>query len=223
MGIGVGEEDRPRIISRGDGGRGEIALTFDDGPSRWTAEVASAFERHGCRATFFMRGPAVAERPDCVAALADAGHELGNHLWSHSDARTQRRNELRAELRRTTDAIRRAAGRHADLVRPPFLKGADELVGAAAGSGVRAVVLASVAAPDWNGSHADRIIDAILGTAGPGDIVCLHDGISPDRPASETRKATADAVAQMLPALLGRGLQPVTVSQLIQGSRLEVR
>lgn len=223
MEIGVQAGDRPRIVSRGDEGRREVALTFDDGPSRWTAEVASVFERHGCRATFFMRGPAVEELPDCAAALAESGHELGNHLWSHGDARTLRRSELRTELRRTADAIFSATGRHADLVRPPFLKGAEEVVEAAGGCGVRAVVLASVAAPDWNGSRPDRIVDAVLGPAGPGDIVCLHDGISPDRPASETRQATVDAVARVVPALLECGLRPVTVSQLVEGGRSKAR
>lgn len=219
MESGISAEDRPQVISRGDGRRREIALTFDDGPSQWTAEIASVFERHGCRATFFMRGPAVEELPECAAALAGSGHELGNHLWSHDDARTLNPDELRTEVRRTADAIHGAAGEHADLVRPPYLKGAEELTGAVAGCGIRAVVLASIAAGDWNGSPAGRIVDAVLGSAGPGDIVCMHDGMSPDRPDTETRRPTVTAVAQLVPALLDRGLRPVTVSRLIDGGR----
>ena len=211
-------EARPQIFSQGDGSRPEIALTFDDGPSPWTAEIASVFDEHRCHATFFMRGPAVEQLPTRAAALAAAGHELGNHLWSHSDSTTLGRDELRLELRRTADAIREATGRHADLVRPPYLKGAEEVAEAAAGHGMRAVVLASVATPDWNGSAAEEIVDVVLASAGAGDVVCLHDGMSPDRPATETRRPTAAAVARLVPALLSHGLRPVTVSRLMDTS-----
>ena len=99
--------------------RPEIALTFDDGPSRWTAEIAAAFEAHGCAATFFLRGAAVEERPETVAALAAAGHELGNHLWSHADPASQSAAQIRVEIERTAEAVRAAGAPRPRLVRPP--------------------------------------------------------------------------------------------------------
>lgn len=207
--------EQPRIVSRGDGHRREIALTFDDGPSRWTAEIAAVFDEHRCHATFFLRGPAVDEQPDDVAALAASGHELGNHLWSHSNSMTLSRDELRTEVVRTADAIQRASGKRPDLLRPPYLKGPEEVADAATGCDVRMVVLASIGAPDWAVDSAEKILEPVLATAGPGDIVCLHDGISPDRPATDSREPTAMAVKQLVPALLDRGLLPVTVSRLV--------
>lgn len=207
--------ERPRIVSRGDGQRREIALTFDDGPSPWTAEIAGVFEKHRCRATFFLLGPAVDERPEDVAALAAFGHELGSHLWSHSNSMTLDRDELRAEVVRTADAIQKASGKRPALVRPPYLKGPNELAGAATGCGVQAVVLASIGAPDWIADSTEKILEPVLAAAGPGDIVCLHDGISPDRPDADTRELTAAAVRQLVPELLERKLLPVTVSRLL--------
>ena len=207
--------DRPPLVSRGSGERSEIALTFDDGPGRWTSQIAGTLEEHGCNATFFLRGPAVEELPARVAALAAAGHELGNHLWSHSDSATLSREELREELRRTADAVEAAGGRRPDLVRPPYFKGPENVAEAAAGCGVRAVILRSIAVSDWSAGSAEEIYDPVIERAGPGDIVCLHDGISSDKRDTDSREPTAEAVRRLLPALLERGLRPVTVSQLL--------
>lgn len=204
------------LVSRGEGRRAEIALTFDDGPSRWTAKIAGVFEAHRCHATFFLRGPAVEERPEAVAALAAAEHELGNHLWSHSDATTLNREELREELERTADAVQRAGGPRPDLVRPPYFRGPDNVAEAAAGAGVRAIVLRSIAVDDWAAESAEQIYEPVLERAGPGDIVCLHDGISSDKRDTDSREPTATAVKRLVPALLERGLRPVTVTQLLR-------
>jgi peptidoglycan/xylan/chitin deacetylase (PgdA/CDA1 family) len=117
----VGDADRgaPAIAHCGSGKRAEIALTFDDGPSRWTREIAGAFERHGCQATFFLSGAAVGQRPEVVAALAATGHELGNHLWSHPHASTLSDDEIRAEIERGADAIEAAGASRPSLLRPP--------------------------------------------------------------------------------------------------------
>src|SRR5207247_2290209 len=61
-----------------------VALTFDDGPDpRWTPRVLDVLAAHGARATFFLIGRRAAAAPDVVRAIADAGHEVANHTWSH--------------------------------------------------------------------------------------------------------------------------------------------
>lgn len=206
---------RPSVVHRAGGGRPEIALTFDDGPSRWSAEIAGAFEEHGCHATFFLRGAAVVERPRAVAALAAAGHELGNHLWSHADPATQTEKEIRAEIERTAAAIVAAGAPRPRLVRPPYAKAPEKVARAARRTGVRAIVLRSVGSSDWAASSAQEVLAPVLDSAEPGGIVCLHDGISPDERDSDSREPTATAVRQLVPALLERGLRPVTVSRLL--------
>jgi peptidoglycan/xylan/chitin deacetylase (PgdA/CDA1 family) len=206
----------PAIVHRGRGERPEVALTFDDGPSRWTAEIAAVFEEHDCRATFFSRGGAVAERPETVAALAAAGHELGNHLWSHANASTQSRDELRDEIVRTADAIEAAGAPRPALIRPPYFSAPRAVAEAAAGTGATAVILRSIGSSDWEAESAAQIVGPVLANIEPGDIVCLHDGISSDKRDTDSRQPTADAVKQLVPALLERGLHSVTVSQLLR-------
>jgi peptidoglycan-N-acetylglucosamine deacetylase len=205
-----------KIVHRGPGERAEIALTFDDGPSRWTAQITSSFAEHGCHATFFLRGAAVAERPEAVASLAAAGHELGNHLWSHTNAATQSRTELREEIERTADAVEAAGAPRPHLLRPPYFSAPHAVAEAAAGTGISAVILRSIGSSDWEAKSADEIFVPVLANAQAGDIVCLHDGISSDKRDTDSRKPTVEAVKRLIPALLERGLRPVKVSQLLR-------
>lgn len=205
---------RPRVVTHAAGRPPAVVLTFVDGPSPWSGEIAAALEAHDCRGTFFLLGCAIGARPATAAALASAGHELGNHLWSHADPLHQSRAALRDELERTADAIARTAGVRPELVRPPYC-GAPRGVARAAGRNARLVVLRSVDPADWNTESATEIVERVLVAVRPGDIVCLHDGVAPRNNGTGSRKPTVEAVVQLVPALLERGLRPVTVSELL--------
>ncbi|MGC1852011.1 MAG: polysaccharide deacetylase family protein [Solirubrobacterales bacterium] len=205
-----------KIVHRGPGERAEIALTFDDGPSRWTAQITNSFAEHDCHATFFLRGAAVEEQSETVATLAAAGHEVGNHLWSHTNASTQTHSELRDEIERTADAIETAGAPRPHLLRPPYFSAPRAVAEAAAGTGISAVILRSIGSSDWEAESADEVFGPVLANAQAGDIVCLHDGISSDKRDTDSRQPTVDAVRRLIPALLERGLRPVNVSQLLR-------
>jgi peptidoglycan/xylan/chitin deacetylase (PgdA/CDA1 family) len=205
----------PPIVRSVRTGRAELALTFDDGPAPWTAAIAAALERHGCRGTFFVRGAAVAADPGTVAALAAAGHDVGNHLHSHRDAADLSLRAIRAELRAAGRAVAGVTGTSPALVRPPYCSAPRRVARAAVGAGVRAIVLRSIDPADWRAPSGDAIAAAVLAQAGPGEIVCLHDGIAPGNSGTSTRAATVEAVERLVPALLARGLRPVTCSELL--------
>lgn len=205
----------PAIVDSGTGVRAEVALSFDDGPSRWSAEIATALERYGCRATFFVCGPAAEKLPDELIALAHSGHEIGNHLWTHTDAGTQSRAQIRAEIKRTGATIRAITGKRARLVRPPYGKAPEAVVDAARWTGITAVVQRTIGSGDWEARAPSDVVKPVLECAMAGDIVGLHDGVSPDERDSNSRDVTVEAVKQLVPGLLERGLQPVTVSQLL--------
>jgi peptidoglycan-N-acetylglucosamine deacetylase len=206
---------RPEIVYGAPAGRAEVALTFDDGPSRWTPAIAATLEEHECHGTFFISGSAIEARPQTLIALARAGHELGNHLWSHPDPETKSRAEIRDEIRRTGSAIRAVTGRRPILVRPPYCRAPAAVSSAARWTGVRKVVQRSIGSADWSAGSPEEVSEPVLAQAEAGDIVCLHDGISPDERDSDSREVTVEAVKRLVPALLERGLRPVTVSQLL--------
>lgn len=206
---------RPPVIHRAPGAPPRVALTFDDGPSEWTGAIADALEAHGCRGTFFVLGPAVERHPELLARLAGAGHEVGNHLWSHADPLAQAPAEIRAELDRTAAAVAAAVGARPRLVRPPYCGAPAKVARAASRGGADLVVIRSVDPEDWRADSAGEIVDRVLATVGAGDIVCLHDGIAPGNRGTPSRAPTAEAVARLVPALLERGLRPVTVTELL--------
>ena len=203
------------MIYRASGRPQAVALTFDDGPSAWTPGIAAALEMHGCLGTFFMRGEAVEERPEAAEAVARAGHEVGNHLWSHSDPAEQSQEELRGEIERTSAAILDATGAEPAIVRPPYCGAPRAVARAAAGGGTELVVLRSVDPADWSLESAAEITERVLAEVGPGDIVCMHDGIPAGSSGTASREPTVEAVGRLVPALRERGLEPVTVSRLM--------
>ena len=204
---------RPRPVYHGRRDRAAVALTFDDGPSRWTAAVAGALERHGCRGTFFLLGVSLEEDPETAAALAAAGHELGNHLYSHHDPAELTDHEVLSELARTDALLHGATGSEPRLVRPPYCSDPKRVARIAGRQ--RPVVLRTVDPADWRTEDPAAIVAAVLDAAAAGDIVLLHDGVPPVNRGTPSREATVAAVEELVPALIGRGLRPVTVSELL--------
>jgi len=204
---------RPQPVYHGRRDRPAVALTFDDGPSRWTTAIADALERHGCRGTFFLLGASLEADARPAAALAAAGHELGNHLYSHHDPAELTDRELLSELARTDALIHGATGVEPRLVRPPYCSDPKRVARIAGRD--RPVVLRTVDPADWREGDPAAIVAAVLEQAVAGDIVLLHDGVPPVNRGTPTRDATVAAVEELVPALVGRGLRSVTVSELL--------
>ncbi len=203
------------LVCHGPTGSQRIALTFDDGPSEWADPLLDIPATHSVHATFFVVGSYVQERADLVRRMHDAGHELGNHTFDHVDAAHEREDDvLRDQIARTSEAIEAATGTGPALMRPPYGKDVCRVARLAGGRGLAPTVLWSVQAWDWDGeTGATWIRERVLEDVHPGAIVLLHDGAPPYD--SSSRQATVEAVAGLVPELLGRGFEPVTVSELL--------
>lgn len=99
-----------------------IALTFDDGPHPiYTPELMQVLKENGVPATFFLLGQNVAEHPHLAAQVVDAGFEIGNHTFTHSESVHITEQRLRRELVAADRVIRDATGVSPILYRPPYL------------------------------------------------------------------------------------------------------
>lgn len=157
--------------------RGEIALTFDDGPDPGiTPRVLDLLDGAGARATFFCIGRRVEAHPEIAAEIARRGHRIENHTHTHPNLfACYPAPALRREIERAQDAIERAAGRRPRLFRAPAGLRNPLLDGVLHRSGLGLV--------SWTRRGYDSLERApaaiarrLLRGLTAGDVLLLHDG-----------------------------------------------
>jgi len=199
------------IVWRGPRDRRAIALTFDDGPSEATPEILEILARHNAAATFFLCGANVERLPRIARAIAEAGHEIGNHSYRHPYLFLQSPGAIEADLRRAQQTIESHTGVRPAWFRPPYgarwfgLRSAQkrlQLTG----------VMWSAIGYDWN-SRAEVVVARMTAKAANGAILCLHDGR--ELRAKPDVKETVEAVRRLIPVLLDQGYQLETLSRLL--------
>lgn len=196
-------------ISRGHPGRSQVSLTFDAGASPTpTSAILRSLKEHQLRATFFLTGEWTTRHPALAREIASQGHEVANHSWDHADFTLLSRDEIRHQLARTDEAIRKATGRTSrPYFRPPLGARNDRVRRAVAEEGYFTLywTLDSRDSVD-QGITAAQISSRVLEGAAPGCIVLLHCGSA----------ATAQALPTILQGLKERGLEQVTLTELLR-------
>ncbi|HEV2440032.1 MAG TPA: polysaccharide deacetylase family protein [bacterium] len=199
------------VIKRGPR-RPQVALTFDDGPdSVETPRILEALAEAKARAAFFLVGRRVDAAPGIARAIAAAGHDLGNHTYSHRHFWTLGPRASREEVDRGASAIADATGQSPRYFRPPW--GTFNWTAyARAGQIGETRVLWSVRPEGWLApAPAGRMTAFVVGRAHPGAIVDLHDrGGHPSTPAE-----TCAALPGMIAGLRDRGFEVVPLRELL--------
>ena len=198
-------------VYRGPGTRKSIALTFDDGPSESTPDLLDYLEKEGITATFFQCGMHVRRLPHVAGQVAAAGHEIGNHTYSHPKLPFKSRDFIYREFNDAQRVIQGETGVTPMLLRAPYgfrwvgLREVQEqllLLG----------VMWTVIGFDWRWP-AGRVSEYVFERRSPGGIICLHDGrgtqVRPDI------GNTLAAVREIVPRLRDEGYKFETVSGLL--------
>jgi peptidoglycan/xylan/chitin deacetylase (PgdA/CDA1 family) len=198
------------VVSRVDTRDSLVALTFDDGPvAALTDSLIALLGARGARATFFVTGRELAAAPEAGRALVAAGHELGNHTWSHERMVLKSPAFVRAEVERT-DALIRAAGHDGPVrFRAPYGYKLVALPWFLWRTGRTSVTWD--AEPDSYAdvaATADGIVAHVLQRVRPGSIVLLH-------PWYRSRATSLAAVPALVDSLHARGYRVVTVGELL--------
>jgi len=201
------------VITHGPRGTRQVALTFDDGPDPVvTPQVLDELRRTGVRATFFIVGKNLEAQPELGRRIVAEGHVLADHSWEHSYLQSFYSTRRHAEeLARCERAIVAVTGRPSSgLYRPPVGLKIGGLAHAIWDAGLTLVAW-SVHSHDTVDPNPQRIARRVLARIRGGDIVLLHDG---DRTPGH-RSACAGAVRLILPGLRERGLECVTLPELL--------
>lgn len=206
-----------RVPWRGPRTGTRMALTFDDGPSASTPAILDALAAHGAHATFFVLGRQARAFPDVIARMHAEGHQVANHGDDHGILAFRGPAHVRRQLATCEDAVARAAGPGAmsRLFRAPHGFRGPATTAAARSAGYRTVAWTH-GVFDSDEPGVDVIVQRCNDVLYPGCILLLHDadGWCPDRP----RPQTAQAVPRVLAEASRRGLDLVTLDELLEPS-----
>ena len=202
-----------RTFTSGAPGSRQIALTYDDGPNDpHTMRLLEVLDGHGVRATFFMIGQYVRQRPDIARAVAAAGHVIGNHTFTHPNLIFVGRRAAGRQFEECEQALSEVVGEHSSLFRPPFGGRTPWVLDVARAQGLQTVMW-SVTGFDWNPTTAETIEAKVTKHVRGGDVILLHDGGHLQMGAD--RAATVAATDRLIARYKGEGYQFVTVPEMI--------
>ncbi|MEW1698276.1 polysaccharide deacetylase family protein [Streptomyces sp. NPDC093249] len=188
-----------------------IALTFDAGPGKDTPRLLDVLKEEKVPATFFLLGSKHVDRyPKVVKRIADEGHEVANHTWTHRILTDLDASEVREELSRTQDAVEKITGRKPTLMRPPQGRTDDTVSEVSKELGL-AQILWSITAKDYSTNDSALIRQRVLEQAHGDGIILLHD----------IYDGTVPAVPSIIDELKRRGFTFVTVSELLAPGKAE--
>lgn len=187
-----------------------VALTFDDGPTpAYTQDVLDILQAKGVVATFFLMGVDVDKHPVETRAIIAAGHEVGNHTYTHPDMTFASEEMAADEIGRTDEAIRRAGYAGVVHVRPPFGK---KLIGLPLylAKQDRLTITWDVEPESYSDIASDpvKITAHVLEKVRPGSIIILHVMY-------DSREPSRQALPAIIDGLRTRGYRFATVSELL--------
>lgn len=181
-----------------------VALTYDDGPSKnSTPRILETLRANGGRATFFMVGNRAEKNGAVIRQMVSQGCEVANHTYDHTLMSKVDPAELERQLMMTNQVVANAGGVTPVLMRPCGGDTNDAGMGVAGAISMPAV-LWSIDTLDWKTRDAEKTVSAVLDHVKDGDIVLMHD----------LYETAADASDVIVPELIRRGYQLVTVSEL---------
>ncbi|MBX9392447.1 polysaccharide deacetylase family protein [Streptomyces sp. TRM72054] len=185
-----------------------MVLTFDDGPDpRYTPDILRTLREYDVRAMFFVCGEMATAHRDLLAEMAEDGHVVGNHTWSHPLLTRLSRARIRDEMVRTSEIIEVAYGERPLWFRAPY--GAWNRAAFQLGAELDMEPLAwTVDTLDWTEPGTRTIVDRVEDGAGPGVVVLAHD-------AGGDRSQSVWALRDYLPHLLDAGYH-ITVPRRYQ-------
>ena len=197
------------VFKSNSNNQNKIAITFDDGPHpRKTKEILDILEKYNVKSTFFVIGVNVKNYPESVDLIASKGHEIGNHTFSHSILKSKSINDIKRELFETEKILEEHNIPKIELLRPPCGLYDGNLLKVAKDMEYK-IVLWTIDTEDWAHKPSKEIVSNIIKNLHGGDIILFHDYTS-------GINNTAVALDTIIPELLGRGYELVTVSELLQ-------
>ncbi|HEX3750333.1 MAG TPA: polysaccharide deacetylase family protein [Streptosporangiaceae bacterium] len=181
-----------------DDGPKTIALTIDDGPSSiYTPQVLKLLQKYKITATFSMIGSQVAADPALAREVADAGHKVVNHTWTHANLPPLSASELSTQMQKAQDVIESAIRGKLTMFRAPYGAWSTAVLERCQQMNLTPLDW-SVDPEDWARPGVSKIVSNIMKNTKTGSIILEHDG-------GGNRSQTVAALGIVIPELLDAG------------------
>ncbi|HMJ09360.1 MAG TPA: polysaccharide deacetylase family protein, partial [Pyrinomonadaceae bacterium] len=220
------------VIQRTGDKPGKLVLTFDDGPDPvWTPKILDILKQENVKAAFFIVGENGQANPGLLKRIADEGHEIGNHTFTHPNLGEVPRQITDLELNTTQRLIESVTGRSTRLFRAPYFGDAEPRTPDEVDPTVQARNLGYISVglhldpDDWKLTNddgtphtADQIVTEVENAAAitipeqRGEVILLHDS-------GGDRSATVAALPRIIRELRGRGFEFTTLADLADITR----
>ncbi|MDE5780961.1 MAG: polysaccharide deacetylase family protein [Lachnospiraceae bacterium] len=188
------------VVTQTDEEKRRIALTFDDGPGKYTEELLDGLLERNVKATFFLIGKNAEMYPEIVKRIEQEGHIIGNHTYSHVRLTCISNEKAIEEIRKTNSIIENITGKKVEYIRPPFGSWTKKLEN----SVDMKPVFWSVDPRDWSVLNTDSVTCHIVNNTSEGDIVLMHDIF----------ETSVDAAMNVVDILQQNGYEFVTVEDM---------
>ena len=195
-------------------GSKQLALTYDDGPNDpHTLRLLEVLAKHNVHATFFMIGRYVQQRPDIAREVANAGHVIGNHTFTHPNLIFASAAQTRKEIQQCEQVLTDAVGEHSRLFRPPFGGRRPSTLRVVRESGLEPIMW-NVSGKDWKGKPASYVEQQLKRQIRGGGVILLHDGSHAAFGAD--RSQTVVATDHLIANCKSEGYEFVTVPRMME-------
>jgi peptidoglycan-N-acetylglucosamine deacetylase len=222
----------PYRVGRYGGSTNKVAISFDDGPDpQWTPQILDILKREHATGTFFLIGNQADKFPSLTKRIYDEGNEIGNHTFFHPDISETNPTLIKLELNLTESFFASRLGVRTVMFRPPYSidaepDTADEVRPLELSESLGYITIGDRIDPnDWRpGRTAAEVSQHVLENLPPcapekrltcGNIILLHDG-------GGDRRETVRALPTILAGIRAKGLEIVSVADLLHKTRAEI-
>lgn len=176
--------------------------------NEYIPDMLATLKKHHVYATFFLEGRWVKNNPELAKMIVDAGHEIGNHSYSHPNMETLETSKVTAELKKTNEIIEVTTGKKVKWFAPPSGSYRDEVVKIAHNMDMRTIMW-SVDTIDWQKPQPDVLINRVMTKLHKGAIILMHPTAS-----------TANSLNSLIVQIKDRELRLGTISSLVKEERI---
>ncbi|WP_079508477.1 polysaccharide deacetylase family protein [Mesobacillus jeotgali] len=176
--------------------------------NEYLSGMLATLKKHNVTASFFLEGRWVKNNPGMAKMIADAGHEIGNHSFTHPNMKELSAPKINEEIHKTNEVIEAVTGAKTKWFAPPSGYYKDEVVQIASAHNL-GTVMWSVDTIDWQKPSQEKLINRVMGKVHNGAMILMHP-----------TEVTASSLDELIMQIKGKNLQIGTVSELLSENRI---